>query len=344
MLEGWLAGFLVNAQAFPIYICDLCFPSSQARTMELHACLGFLGILRESNKMFFQNTKLMFSITILILLLNSSLLLSYIFSIKPVVTDLAVQASLLQLTTPGTAEFYKLITAVKEDVRIFAGVEWIFILAMYVTSLFSAAATISAAGVTYRGKDKPLKDLILGVLKSWKRPTITWFYVTLLQAGYGFFLWASLFLFTLMLAGQVSFSAIYWVILILATIFLSYLAVVWTLSLVVSVMEERCGIDALGKAGQLVKGFEIRGFLLNLLFAVLFSAVIQGSRLIKVEQSEVIRLLIVLLVSNSVWLLKMFQLMAFTVFYYECKKNSGEETEIEGGLEYTKIPIIADIP
>ncbi|KAE8056801.1 hypothetical protein FH972_013540 [Carpinus fangiana] len=298
--------------------------------------------------MFFQNVKLMASITMLILLLNSFLLISNIFSIKEVVVDFATKAMFLQITTPGTSEFYKLITALKEDVRLFAGVEWIFILAIYVTSLFSAATTISASAATYRGKDMSIKDLLLGVVKSWKRPSITWFYITLLQSGYLFLTLATLFLFMLMFVGEVFLPAISWIIIIPATVFLSYLAIVWTLAFVVSVMEERCGIDALGKAGELVKGLEMSGFFLNLVFGVLSYVVYQGFRLININQSAVVRLLIVLLVSNSLCLLKVFELMAFTVFYHECKKNKGEETEIHGSLEYTKIPatppISADMP
>lgn len=293
--------------------------------------------------MFFQNVKLMASITILILLLNSLLLISNIFSIKEVVGDFATKAMFLQIITPGTSDYYKLIIALKEDARFLARVEWIFFLAIYVTSLFSAATAISASGATYRGKDISIKDLLLGVVKSWKRPSITFLYITLLQSGYLFFTWATLCIFMLMFVGEVFLPAISWIIIILATVFLSYLAIVWTLAFVVSVMEERCGIDALGKAGELVKGLEMSGFFLNLVFGVVASVVYQGFRLININQSAVIRLLIVLLVSNSLCLLKVFEMMAFTVLYYECKKNKGEETEIHGSLEYTKIPATAPI-
>ena len=37
----------------------------------------------------------------------------------------------------------------------------------------------------------------------------------------------------------------------------------------------------------------------------------------------------------------MFELMAFTVLYHECKNNKGEK-EIES-LKYTKIPTVAEV-
>ncbi|CAL8990830.1 unnamed protein product [Prunus brigantina] len=43
-------------------------------------------------------------------------------------------------------------------------------------------------------------------------------------------------------------------VFLLALVFQAYLAVVWNLELVVSVLEEICGIEALGKAEQLIKG------------------------------------------------------------------------------------------
>ena len=50
------------------------------------------------------------------------------------------------------------------------------------------------------------------------------------------------------------------IIFILAVVFLSYLSVVWDLAFVVSVLEEKCGIDALGRAAELVKGLKLNGF------------------------------------------------------------------------------------
>ena len=50
------------------------------------------------------------------------------------------------------------------------------------------------------------------------------------------------------------------IIFILAVVFLSYLSVVWDLAFVVSVLEEKRGIDALGRAAELVKGLKLNGF------------------------------------------------------------------------------------
>ena len=305
--------------------------------MELYTVLG-VGILKESNKIFLKNVKLMAFITLIILSLHSLLFLSYTFSIKPLINDFIINATFLQFTTPGTSEFAKLLIAVKKDVKLFVGLEWIFILATSITSLFSASITILAAGVTHIGEDMSIKDLLLRIVKSWKRPFVTWFYINLLDIGFGFLTWATVSSFMLFFEGPfTSLPPYFWVILSLAMVFKSYLAVVWNLALVVSVLEERRGIDALGRAGKLVKGLKLRGFFLNILFGLLSSVAVPGFKLTNGKQSTALRVAIVLFFFNCLLLVTMFAMMAFTVFYYECKKNQGDEIESKESFEYTKI-------
>ncbi|XP_023903704.1 uncharacterized protein LOC112015528 [Quercus suber] len=312
--------------------------------MELYTFFGFMAILGESLKNFLKHGKLMASITSLILSIHSLLFLANTFSIKPLLKDLITNAAFLQLTTPGTSQFAKLVTAVRQDLQVFAGLEWIFIVTTYVTSIFCAATTILASGVTHRGIDISIKELLLRVVKSWKRPFITFFYLTLFELGYCFLTWATLIPLVLIFPDHVTLSAI--IIFIPAVVFLCYLAVVWNLALVVSVLEEKCGIDALGRAGVLVKGFKLSGVFLNIVFGIPSLVVIPGFRLANSEKSTTIRLSVVLVMLNCLWLIKMFEFMAFTVFYYECKNNQGEK-EI-GSLEYTKLStaeqVSADIP
>ena len=146
--------------------------------MELDSLLGFIEILGESLKNFLKHVKLMAFITLLLLFLHSLLMLANIFYIKPLLNDLITNATSLQLATPDTPHFFSLVCALREDPHLFAGLEWIFIVTIYVTSLFCAATTILASGVTHRGIDISIKVLLLRVVKSWKRPFITFFYIT----------------------------------------------------------------------------------------------------------------------------------------------------------------------
>lgn len=108
--------------------------------------------------------------------------------------------------------------------------------------------------------------------------------------------------------------------------------------MVVSVLEEKSGIEALGRAEQLVEGMKIKGFLLKLVFGTLYYVLLQLLRItISSKKSKATIVCIWLLVVNSVCFVKMFSLTVFTIFYHECKKTHGEEvSETQGRVEYNK--------
>lgn len=293
--------------------------------------MGFLETLRETQKMFLKNRNLIASITSVSLLLYSVLLLCNFFSIKPLITDLLAKQSLLFITSPSAAEFTDVLLAIRESLCTFAQVEYVFILAFSVISLFFSMATILASAITYAEKTLPFKDLLSITVKSCKRTFITLFYVHLFIVGYVTLAW--LFLFPMLLTSKL--RAVTLLLSILALIFYVYLDILWTLATVISVLEERHGIEALGKASQIVKGMEPHGFLLNLLFTVLSSTVFQGLGLISQKQSPVITIIIGLIVLNCICLIRMCWFIAYTVFYWKCKKIHGEEVELQGTTEYS---------
>ncbi|XP_021825388.1 uncharacterized protein LOC110766378 [Prunus avium] len=311
--------------------------------------LELVGTLMESQKLCFRNVKLMSCIFLLIISLSSILFLSNMLSIKPSITDFALKANLLAMNI-GTPEFGNLLNTLKGDLRLFVGLEWIFVFAFCFFSLFFATASILASAVTYCGKDMSIKELLSRAVKLLKRPFLTWFYITLLHLGYCLFLIT--FLGPLVLIFNLTFtmpSLLSIIIFLLALVFEAYLAVVWNLALVVSVLEENCGIEALGKAGQLIKGLKIRGFFLNLLFGAVSLPVFYGvHKFGKTVMSSNAAMIPLLLLNSISCLIGMFKLMAYTVLYHDCKATHGEELEMKGGTEYTKVaftPLIsADLP
>lgn len=55
----------------------------------------------------------------------------------------------------------------------------------------------------------------------------------------------------------------------------------------VSVLEEKSGIEALGKASELVKSMKVDGFVVNVVYLVTYSVVMQGLRLMLLKESNV---------------------------------------------------------
>ncbi|XP_030535569.1 uncharacterized protein LOC115744492 [Rhodamnia argentea] len=303
--------------------------------MELAVLLSFVQTLVEAQKIFLRNGRLMISIAASTVLLYSLLLLTNIFSVRPAVGHLIANQSMLLITSPTSTEYSYLLMSVQKNIGLFFGLEWVFVLLYSACSILFSTVTIYASATTHGGKNPSASDLAIAVAQSWTRPFITFFYITLFGIGYLFLVLA------LMVPLALPRASIATVILsILAALLYAHLAVVWTLGLVVSVLEEdKSGLEALAKAGRLVKGREVHGFALSLVIVVLSILMSQIVRFVSIRQSNGAYVGIGLLMLNSLWSVRMFGLMAYTVFYYECKKFHGEESnESMVSLEYSKIP------
>ncbi|GKV50479.1 hypothetical protein SLEP1_g57180 [Rubroshorea leprosula] len=256
-------------------------------------------------------------ISLLIISFHSILNLCNVFSIKPLISDLYLKQSLMPLTTPGTPEFFNLVLNLYKDVKLFLGVELIFILISSAASSFFAIATTYTAAATHSGKKLSIKALT----------SIT----------------VSIILLLLVLL-VITSKALAITLAVLFLIFYAYLAVVWDLSFVVSVFEEKSEIEALGKAANIVKGMQLQGFVLNLGIMVL-SLVLSLSWKLMTKQTAEMQVIVGIVALNSICLvLNMFEYMALTDMYYQCKRNHGEVVELKGTVEYNEVsssPLIA---
>ncbi|XP_028775410.1 uncharacterized protein LOC114732280 [Neltuma alba] len=222
--------------------------------------------------------------------------------------------------------------------RKFAGLEWFFILALFMASVFSSAITILASAVTYAEANLSFRDLLSRVFKSCKRPITTWFYISLFNLGYIFLELSFILPFSVNFSSPLFRPTTFaYVLLIPVSAFQMYLSVFWKMSLVISVLEEKSGLEAFGKASQILKGLKLQGFLLNLVYGVpgliAYIWFFRTKKRIGVYSS----LLVDLIFWNVVSVLNMSLMVAYTVFYHKCKQNHGEEVELQGSFEYIKV-------
>ncbi|XP_021593082.1 uncharacterized protein LOC110600532 [Manihot esculenta] len=289
--------------------------------MESLTLMSFVAILRETLKIFSKNGRLMALIALLIILIKSSLFVSNIFSIKPVITDYFFERNvLLPFSTPNTPEFNKILTHIRKDIKIIFGIEIIYVIIDSVAFILSITATILVAAITHGGKNDDLsfKDVMLKTVRSWTRPLITCNNPSILTVA-------------AILMG------------VSAVVFYIYLSVTWFLAIVVSVAEQKRGLEAIGKAAEIVKDMKLQGFLLNLAFSISSVIFVQGIEMIPVSHSLVARTIILLVEMNCAIVVRMYWFSSFTVFYYRCKKTHGEGVELEGVSSdgYSKIPATA---
>ncbi|KAI3709170.1 hypothetical protein L2E82_38929 [Cichorium intybus] len=297
--------------------------------MNKHA--GFSDLLKGPLKIISQNGKLIaITVTVYLILYFISFILN-IASVNPFFMDLSVKIMALVSAHPGTPEYTELLIAIREDVGIFLGIETAYAIFYFFCGIFVETTIIIIASSYYTGNNLSLKELIMKVSRTWTRPFVTLFYVQLLALGY-----TSLFFLPFLIPSLVLFDhpiiliTVLFVLFLLFITFYLYLYVVWSLAVVVSVFEDTDGLSALGNARELVRGKIVDGFLLNLFFIFVLLAIFMAGSILSPVMPPVVGLIQVV----SIGVVSLIQVMAYSVFYYQCKNNM----KVSVGSEYTQIP------
>ncbi|WMV36458.1 hypothetical protein MTR67_029843 [Solanum verrucosum] len=303
--------------------------------MEFYHIFGFLSILKESLQLIPRNRKLL-ALTCFLQILFSSILLSILnFELKFLFHDIILKTSILSTSIDDTFKIMEIIAAIKEDFRNFLIVYVAILVSLSLISFLYTIATI----ILSSNINISLKEFVLKISKAFKYAFITRLYTNMLSIGYFFIVLfllcpisissSNIFLFSIgIFVGIISF------------IFFLYLSIVWILALVISVIEEDCyGIKAIEKAGRLIKGNRLKGFMLNILFSIISSLLYLCYLKINKPNKGVINQILMsifLVIISS--LFNLLLLVAYTVLYSHCKKNHGEEeVELDGSFEYSKV-------
>ncbi|CAA2989735.1 Hypothetical predicted protein [Olea europaea subsp. europaea] len=322
--------------------------------MDIYEIFSFLVIIKESIKLLPKNGKLMALIVVLSLVFYSISFLLLSFSLKSLLLDVFViiknsfvpdrssfdpdQSPFTPNTTSPLIRLLGQVDHLREDFTLFLSVQMAFYIASFIFSIFSTTATVLLSAMSYKNQTLFLKDLCFRIVKTWKRVFLTGFYTKLHSIGY-LFLFLSLVA-PLLMSGNYATILAAFLLGISASVYSLYLAVVWTLAIMVSALEENCyGMEALGKAATIVKGKKLHGIMLIICYNLLFLSVYLGYSRIQGNKgtfnSTIYGNLLVLIISS---LGKTLLDMAYTVLYFQCKENHGEEIELYGSVEYTKLP------
>ncbi|KAI9125546.1 hypothetical protein K1719_002964 [Acacia pycnantha] len=237
--------------------------------MEPNSLSSLVRILRESLVILLKNKCLVASMAIFIPLLHSLLFSCNYFSIEPLTKDFVMKRSNLFFAHPGSSQYTNIVTATTSDFHKLLGLEWFFILAISMASLSPSTIAIWASSVIHAVVSLSVRDLLARVFKICKRAIITCFYISLFEFGYVFLVLSLIFPFTLNFSVPLFRPTTFvYVLLIPVSAFHMFLEVFWHMSLVISVLEEKSGLEAFGKASQVLKGFKSHGFLLNIAYGV----------------------------------------------------------------------------
>lgn len=294
--------------------------------------LGMFGIFRESFKTIKRNEKLLFPVLLLVFLLFSLSEFAQTYLLEPVAKDFSSRLdenpTLLQdfgntLHQPGY-------TAAINDIRKVLLVNLFNFIFSSIISLVFLVATVSSSSEAYTAKVLDLKEMVTKIKKSWKKPILTSFYMIFFTIGAIFLCFLSSGIFSIFTEGS-------WAYLLNGLLFLSILVVwshvsaLWMLSLVVSVLENVGGLDAIFRARALMKGKKVQAtmiMVLSTLAYVLFRWMTNA--LTSYNMDKWSRQTVSIPLGNAlICTLKLFVFVVFTVFYHEMKA-SYDEKETKG--------------
>ncbi|XP_043695877.1 uncharacterized protein LOC122646392 [Telopea speciosissima] len=287
---------------------------------------SIFGILREAFRIYHKNGKLMIFITVLIQLTFSFLALANIYALQPFISGLFTKV--LQLRHRDTRSFkhFESSLRVEKEIILITAVELIFLIAYSTALLCSVVATTYLAASSYRKKDFNFKELFWKIQRTCAKPMISWFFVAQLGVGYTVQVLALLSIFLVLTNGSLVFALLGFALIFLSLFFNLYVAGVWMIGLVNSVLENIYEVPTKGEEDDLIGGRMVRGSAINLFFMLITIIIFLCSKL-RGSSKEILApgLVTVLVVVNMICLVKIFSFTAYTVFYFRCKKIYGDE-------------------
>ncbi|KAF7153633.1 hypothetical protein RHSIM_Rhsim01G0010300 [Rhododendron simsii] len=307
--------------------------------MKGYEILGFLGILRECMKVISKNGKLIATITTITIFLNSLLFFTEFYSSKPRISNLLTEETLLSLLNSNFTDIVDSFKHIKKDVQIAIGFEFLYFLLCEAVNLFSLVIVILGSAVAYSNRNMSFGDFLSRIPKSCLRTLVTMFHFRLYTAGNIGLLWVLRLSVTILRINHLLVLITMIIFIIFSCIFYTYVAVIWEMALVISVIEKSCyGLGAFGKAEGLVKGKRLHGFTLSLLLIIVLEIFNMSFKVRQSQQSVSTQIIRGFFATAFVCLVATVYVMSYTVLYFQCKELHGEDVELEESLEYSKIP------
>ncbi|KAJ8769209.1 hypothetical protein K2173_000984 [Erythroxylum novogranatense] len=217
---------------------------------------GFFGIFRESFKIIFSWKKIFTQITLAFILPLCVIFFAHFHIAEALFSRINGYRSFLDDDELGSPSYY--------EVSHFFSKRWIpywffkfaYFFILLILSLLATSAVVYAIACIYTSKPVSFKKVMSAVPKVWKRVLVTFLWSFLLVfvfntiAGALFLLWAVIF----SNRGGGIGIVILIILLVLYIAGVVYVAILWHLACVISVLEEIYGIKALKKSRNLIKG------------------------------------------------------------------------------------------
>lgn len=299
---------------------------------QLNSSLGLFGIFRESIKTISRNGKLLVPIILFMFLSMSQLDLVETYIIAPLDDYLGLHLANHpymghdlshnneQSPNPG---------AVDEILKILLE-KLIFLTFSSIITYVFFVCTVLSSYEAYTAKVLGPKELLSKIRTSWKKPLVTSFYMILITLGIACFAFLSSFIASIS-KEHIWLSLFFEAITLFIQVSYLYVAALWLVSVIVSVLEEGFdGVKAIGRATDLISGKRIQAFMMMVLFIIAYGVIgLVDDALASYDLSKSTKLAIMIpLIEGSECLVMLFMFVVYTVFYHE-RKIGHDEKEIK---------------
>ncbi|KAK9275534.1 hypothetical protein L1049_022801 [Liquidambar formosana] len=294
-----------------------------------------INTLLDSFKIFLRNFRIFLSIFALTTLPLSLLLFSLSLHSHPIQSQIYHLES-LAFSSSTRFEARHVWKESRADAVSLLRIKALFSIPCYVLSLLSVITAVNSTALAFHGRRPSFSTAVLAVKTAWKRPFVTSLYVYSLMMAYAAVL-------RTLAAAFVGAPVPRLVVAVVGAVLEIHLMAVLSMGLVVSVNEDRFGLEAIRIGSGLMEGRRVSGWVLSCLLVLVSGCIgweleglMDGQELLGKWYSWAPTVMMgVLSFGDKVGLVCMYALVALwsfvvsTVFYCECRKRHpiGSENE-----------------
>lgn len=311
--------------------------------------LSIGGIYREASKLILSWRRLFSQIAASLIVPLSLLFLVHIQISHSLFSQIHRNENALEHTAAGSPSESRLLNRLSSEWTAFLLFKAFYLLALLVFSLLSTAAVVYTIASAYTAKHDLLlsyKKVISVVPKVWRRLARTFIFAFLILLAYNLLAVISL-VSILVLAGDSAAGLIFAFSLgLVYLVGLIWISVVWHMASVVSVLEDACGVEAMRRSRELVKGKLVVSVAIFVKINLAFLGIELAFRqLVVVGAAPVVaKLGIAAAMLALLSIVVLFALVAQTVVYFVCKSYHHESIDKSALADHLEVYLGEYVP
>lgn len=309
--------------------------------------LGFFGIIKESINIVPAWRKIFSQISLALIFPLSFIYLAHIQISHFLFTNIARNEFILDRIPRGTPTYDKISDILSSEWTTFLLFKIGYLIFFLVLALLSTSAVVYTIACIYTAKDIAFKKVMSVVPKVWKRLIVTFLWNFVIIFGYNIVAILVFVIFVALIPPGVFSGMILVVLLMVYVVGFVYISVIWHLASVVSVLEERYGLNAMIKSQDLIKGkvgismviFVIHSFcFFGIQFAFEWFVVLGhgGDLVLRFGDGMLCLALLSMLI--------LFGLIAQTIIYFICKSYHHENIDKSSLADHLEVYLGEYVP